>query len=294
MSQQLILAQRVRSDIVLGIHAFFQDREYIYVAPPILHESIANKKREIYLQELDNRYSLNSSNALYLSAYASQFEKVYSISPTFRKENDLQNHMIEFRMLEVETVGMTFAAMIEFIQELLVFLLDYVAHCKTATIYDGLANRITSLKSYFPLKCINYSDFTKNLWENTARYDYLNTDISDIDYLVTKSLEAPVIVIGYPTRWASWTAKSEDQVSLALNLLLPNTFGELCEGCERINNIEILHNKFKCAGITNLDWYLDVVKMISKPRSGFGIGVDRLIRWIIDADSIAETVFFLR
>ncbi|MNU09589.1 Asparagine--tRNA ligase [compost metagenome] len=42
------------------------------------------------------------------------------------------------------------------------------------------------------------------------------------------------------------------------------------------------------------DWYLDLRKFGSVPHSGFGLGIERAIRWICKLDHIRETIPFPR
>jgi asparaginyl-tRNA synthetase len=41
-------------------------------------------------------------------------------------------------------------------------------------------------------------------------------------------------------------------------------------------------------------WYLDLRKYGSVPHGGFGIGIERLVRWIINLEDIKECVLFPR
>jgi asparaginyl-tRNA synthetase len=42
------------------------------------------------------------------------------------------------------------------------------------------------------------------------------------------------------------------------------------------------------------DWYLDLRKFGSVPHGGFGLGIERLMRWITNVDDIKDTVLFPR
>lgn len=56
----------------------------------------------------------------------------------------------------------------------------------------------------------------------------------------------------------------------------------------------LLRRKIEGVGIDNLQWYLAAVERIHAPRCGFGIGVDRLVRWITGSAHIRDTVLFPR
>ena len=115
-TKRIIEAQVLRGKILLLIHLFFSSRNYTLVDPPILHEQIPNKKNEIYLSEFQDRYSLSASNALFMGAYAALFGKVYAITPAFRYEQESVNHLTEFRVLEVDTVGLAYKDLSAFVE----------------------------------------------------------------------------------------------------------------------------------------------------------------------------------
>ncbi len=282
----------VRSEIERLTSKFFFDRDFIFVEPPVLHEAIANKKSEIYIPLYNGKYSLSSSNALFMGMYASEFNKVFTISKCFRDECDTLNHLVEFDILEVEMLNCTMDDMIQLIQSYLEFVLDQLLESSSIKSLSELTARIMKLKDELTPHIMTYDDFVSNL--SGDDYDE-RTDISDVDYLVSKQLKEIVIIVDYPTRFATWTSKNiGNGKSIAMNILLPETYGELCEGCERTNDVELLQNKIRLAKVEPIQWYVDSVKKITTDRCGFGLGIDRLVRWIIGADQIRDTRFFPR
>lgn len=282
----------VRSEIERLTSKFFFDRDFIFVEPPVLHEAIANKKSEIYIPLYNGKYSLSSSNALFMGMYASEFNKVFTISKCFRDECDTLNHLVEFDILEVEMLNCTMDDMIQLIQSYLEFVLDQLLESSSIKSLSELTARIMKLKDELTPHIMTYDDFVSNL--SGDDYDE-RTDISDVDYLVSKQLKEIVIIVDYPTRFATWTSKNiGNGKSIAMNILLPETYGELCEGCERTNDVELLQNKIRLAKVEPIQWYVDSVKKIKTDRCGFGLGIDRLVRWIIGADQIRDTRFFPR
>jgi asparaginyl-tRNA synthetase len=83
---------------------------------------------------------------------------------------------------------------------------------------------------------------------------------------------------------------------LAVDLLAPQGYGEISGGGIREDNLEKLKNRIR---ETNLDpddysWYLDLRKYGSVPHGGFGLGLERLLRWILDFDDIKDVTLFPR
>ena len=290
-----LLVQNVRSVVLSQIHQFFSSQGFVLVDPPILHEQISGKKHEIYLPLYGDRYSLNSSNALYMGAYAALLGKVYAVSPTFRDEQDSVNHLVEFRMLEVEALDMLYMDLPDLVENLIIYLLKELINSPSVQKSAALSRRVNALLHSFHPRKVSYTDFVYEINHLSDFHLDTSVDLSNIDYEVSKFIYEPVFIMDYPRKLASWTAKPQSRTqAFALNLILPGTYGELCEGCERTNDIDLLQYKMNCAGIENLQWYLDAVKQISVPRCGFGIGVDRLVRWITGLPHIQGSVLFPR
>lgn len=282
----------VRSEIERLTSKFFFDRNFVFVAPPVLHEAIANKKSEIYVSLGNGKYSLSSSNALFMGMYASEFNKVFTISKCFRDECGTLNHLVEFDILEVEILNCTMDDMIQLIQFYLEFILSQLLESSYIRVSSDLTTRIMKLKDELVPHIMTYDDFVSNL----SGDDYNNyIDISDIDYLISKQLKEIIIIVDYPTRFATWTSKNKGNgKSFAMNILLPESYGELCEGCERTNDVELLQNKINIAKVEPIQWYVDSIRKIKTDRCGFGLGIDRLVRWIIGSSQISDTRFFPR
>lgn len=79
-----------------------------------------------------------------------------------------------------------------------------------------------------------------------------------------------------------------------MNLLLPESYGELCEGCERTDDVDLLQNNIRFAKADAIQWYVDSAKKNNTNRCGFGLGIDRFVRWIVGVDKISDTRFFPR
>lgn len=294
-SELCIQAQVVRSEIIYAIHSYFRSKGFLFVNPPVLHEAINNKKSEIYLSINNVNYSLNSSNALFLSVFAAEYGNVYSISSTFRNENESINHLVEFSMLEMESIGMQFDELVAFVVDIIKYILNSLHTNTRVQVFSTISSRIKDLIDNFRPIQRTYTELVNEMCANSISKDVWENDPSEIDLLISKRIDYPTIIVDYPVKFASWTARPKsNSTSYAMNLMLPGSFGELVEGCERIIDSDVFSFKFQKAGITNLNWYIDAVKRINDPRSGFGMGIERLTRWIIGANEISDTLLFYR
>ena len=81
----------------------------------------------------------------------------------------------------------------------------------------------------------------------------------------------------------------------AVDVLVPG-IGELIGGSEREENYEVLLERIKSLGLEpkDYDWYLDLRRFGTVPHSGFGLGFERLIRYVTGMENIRDVIPFPR
>jgi asparaginyl-tRNA synthetase len=283
--------QRLRGKLLYQTLCFFNNLGYMFIDPPILHEHIPNRDKSIVVSLYNKQYDLNESNALYISAYATVFEKVFALSPAFRDEEKSNNHLVEFRILECESSNSDFQQCIDLTQNYIAFILKAMAEQFTGSIFE---KRLCLLQESLRFDTMTYKDLITLLQSGNISINY-GDDLSDCDLEVSKILNCPTFIVDYPYPPATWTALPKDNgTTYTFNLLLPDGYGELAEGCQRNNDYLIFEKKFKEAGLPSLMWYAEAIKRNPCIRSGFGVGFERLIGWLAGVNSIRETVIFSR
>jgi asparaginyl-tRNA synthetase len=125
-------------------------------------------------------------------------------------------------------------------------------------------------------------------------------DLGNSDETVlTRVFDAPVMVYNWPAKIKSFYMKQHpDQPELVKNvdLLAPEGFGEIIGGSERETNYDILVERIAHHDLKKEDfeWYLDLRRFGSVPHSGFGLGLERLVRWVCALPHVRETSPFPR
>jgi asparaginyl-tRNA synthetase len=78
-------------------------------------------------------------------------------------------------------------------------------------------------------------------------------------------------------------------------LLVPR-IGELSTGGARVDNKEELIRNLQDFGLNPKDyeWYVDLRRYGSVPHTGFGMGVERLLAWMLNLESIMDAIPFPR
>ena len=88
----------------------------------------------------------------------------------------------------------------------------------------------------------------------------------------------------------------DSKLVLNADVLASRGFGEIIGGSQREDDYEIILQNIKSAGlqVDIFEWYLDLRKYGSVPHCGFGIGIERVTRWIAGIHHIRETSAFPR
>jgi asparaginyl-tRNA synthetase len=81
----------------------------------------------------------------------------------------------------------------------------------------------------------------------------------------------------------------------AVDVLVPG-IGELIGGSEREENYDKLLAAIKDRNMDEsiYDWYLDLRKFGTVPHSGFGLGFERLIRYVTGMENIRDVIPYPR
>ncbi len=95
---------RIRNQIIMSIHQFFQDRGFIQMDAPILTGNAVEGTSTLFeLDYFDEKAYLTQSGQLHGEAMAMAMGKIYTFGPTFRAEKSkTRRHLTEFWMIEPE------------------------------------------------------------------------------------------------------------------------------------------------------------------------------------------------
>ena len=116
--------------------------------------------------------------------------------------------------------------------------------------------------------------------------------------------DTPIIVIDYPKEVMAFYKPERSPtpenvpgpVAKCFDMLAPEGFGEIVGGSERETDAKRLVEELKKEGEdpATYDWYIDLRKYGSVPHSGYGLGVERVVKWICGLESIKDVIPFPR
>jgi len=123
---------------------------------------------------------------------------------------------------------------------------------------------------------------------------------ADEETVLSKEFEKPFFVTSYPreakgTFYHMWDPK-DPRVLRCADLLAPGGYGEIIGGGQRIHDYNQLVESIESWGLNpeDYEWYLDLRRYGSVPHSGFGLGIERTVRWLLGLRHIREATLFPR
>jgi len=123
---------RIRNEIIMAIHKFFQDRGFMQMDAPIFTGSACEGTTDLFETDYfgDPAY-LSQSGQLYGEAMAMAQGLIYTFGPTFRAEkSDTPRHLAEFWMIEPEMAFYTNEMNMDVIEEFIKFVINQVLENK--------------------------------------------------------------------------------------------------------------------------------------------------------------------
>jgi len=114
-----------------------------------------------------------------------------------------------------------------------------------------------------------------------------------------KHFDVPVVVTHYPVEiMAFYKPRDPEKIDEALcfDMLAPEGYGEIIGGSQRSLDIKDMEERLKKDGedVKEYGWYFDLRRYGSIPHSGYGIGVERIVRWVCGLDNIKDAIPFPR
>jgi asparaginyl-tRNA synthetase len=299
-SRRMNLVMKVRSKVQRFTDEFFEKQGFVEVSPPMFITSACEGGSTLFgLKYFDQNMYLTQSAQLYLEILIYSLEKVYCVAPSFRAEKSRTiRHLTEYWHIEAEQAFADMADLMRLEEELLAYICRRITEeCKSEFAELGAdISKLALVKTPFPK--ITYTEGIEKLKTKGFKIKWGE----DLGYEEEKALAdefgKPFFVYDYPKEIKAFYCKirSDDpKLALSTDVLFPR-IGEISTGGVREDNKEKLIERIKEQGLKeeDYDWYLDLRKYGTVPHVGFGMGLERLITWLLDLENIIDAIPFPR
>jgi len=320
---------RIRNQVSMSIHAFFQDEGFLYVHTPIITASDCEGAGELFrvttlkLDDVprnegqvdftrdffDRPSYLTVSGQLEAEIFATALGKVYTFGPTFRAENShTSRHLAEFWMVEPEMAFFDLFDNMDLAERFLKRIIqDVLEHCLEDMTFFNLRIDKTAIETLQKIAesdfvRLPYSEAVELLRQSGASFEFPVEWGSDLQseherYLTEKKFDGPVILYDYPARIKPFYMRvnQDGRTVRAMDVLVPKV-GEIIGGSQREERLSVLADRMRQQDLDPDDywWYLDLRRFGTVPHSGFGLGLERMVQFITGMTNIRDVIPFPR
>ncbi len=283
--EELVHSLKISSSIRTILSQYLKDRGYIEIPPVIisiitdpLNHPVFDPKLEYY----GYQYSLTKSMIFHKQILAKHFEKFFTFSPNIRLETEEKaktgRHLYEFTQLDLEQRNASRDDMMRLAEGMLVHLFKKIKE----TNGDDLRALSRDLRiPSVPFERITYEK---------AVHEYGK----DFENILSKTKKDPFWITDIPLKEREFYDRENENDPgklIDMDLIYPEGFGEAISGGERefeySKIIERIHKKGQTE--EQFRWYLEFAKDGFLPSAGFGIGIERLTRYVCGFERIEDT-----
>lgn len=291
----------IRANIIRSIQDWLNSQGFTLVDPPILTPSACEGTTTLFSTKyFDEDAYLTQSGQLYMEAAAMALGRVYSFGPTFRAEKSkTRRHLIEFWMIEPEMAFTEHEESLRIQEELVSHVVRQVLEsCRDELkVLERDIAPLERVKPPFPR--ITYDEAVELLNREGLPIEWGEDFGAPHETKIAESFDRPVFITHYPAGVKAFYMKPDParpEVVLCADLIAPEGYGEIIGGSQRIDDPELLEQRFKEHHLPReaYEWYLDLRRYGTVPHSGFGLGLERTVAWICGLDHVRETIPFPR
>jgi len=301
-SKDMKAMMNVKATLLRATREWFDKNGFTEVTPPIITSSAAEGGATAFEFEFHGEKAyLPQTAQLYLEAVIFTLEKVWALTPSFRAEKfHTPRHLAEYWHLEGEEAWVDNEGCMKTCEQLIAHICHKIAE-KNPGDLEVLGRAQEDLKNVkTPFKRISYDEAVQFIKDKDLEFEYGEDFGAEEERTLTLEEKIPVIVYNYPVSakpafYMKQNPQDTDKV-LCFDMLAPEGFGEIIGASERETSNEILIERLKAQGadLKNYEWYLDLRKYGSVPHSGWGMGIERVLRWICKLDHIRDATPFPR
>ena len=312
-----------RSGIVSAIRGYFLDQDYLEVETPMLQVIPGGATARPFVTHhnaLDIEMYMRIAPELYLKRLVvGGFERVFEINRNFRNEGLSTRHNPEFTMLEFYEAYTDVNGMIDHVESVIrqASLRAHGALSFTSGGHDYDLSQPFRRISVFDSILEKNPDLTADALADRAQaaayaeslgvpikdsYGLGKVQIEIFEKTVEDQLFEPTFITLYPAEVSPLARRNNDDPFLTDRFEFFVGGRELANGFSELNDAEDQANRFK-EQVEQKDSgddeamfydedYVTALEVGLPPTGGCGIGIDRLVMWLLDQDSIRDVILF--
>ncbi|MHA2250400.1 MAG: aspartate--tRNA(Asn) ligase [Candidatus Kariarchaeaceae archaeon] len=292
----------IKHHVAKATREFYTKHNFFEIWTPYILGAATEGGAEMFpVAYFEEQAVLAQSCQFYKQAAIAVHEKVFGIIPSWRAEKSrTPKHITEFHQIETEIAFGSDETIMEVQENLIHYVITHlIEHCQNELKLLGRKLKVPKL----PLKRLEFTEAKKlatKLVKEDSDYDEPEGDLSTpAETALSKHFKDPFFITKFPTelRGIYYDSSPEnEEITLSLDLVAPEGIGELSSGGVRVTSPEKLITRIKKKGYDpeSFAWYINMFRFGGAPHAGFGLGFERLVRWLTGVSHIREAVMFPR
>ncbi len=301
---------RFKHLFLFNLHKWFTNNGFVFIDAPVLTELLLYDDKTAFKLDYSDRVKgkqevfLSQCNTFQLEAAVHAFEKVYNITPSFRAEHSKSNrHLREYWHLKVEIAWANLDDLIKLAGKMLYEVTkETIKECKDELKILEINIDLKKLKP--PYKQITYDEALEILHAKGNKMKWGKSLGIDEERILTKEFgEIFLFIKGIPCSAEGFPFSKDPsniKITRTCDLIAPEGFGELLGTAEKITDKKELIERMAEKGkdtpkqMKRYQWYVDLRDYGMIPHGGIGMGVERVIRYLLKLPHVRDAISFPR
>ncbi len=304
---------RMRSVVTHAITDFLYKEGFTQIHTPFMTSCDGEGAGEVFRLKTEEFFGketyLTVTGQLHVEPFAQALRKVFAFGPSFRAEDsNTPRHAAEFWQVEPEIAFCDLQELMDVIEALCKHIIRFCLEEAREElefferfIEPGLIEKLEQNLAV-DFARVSYHDAVKILMESGEEFQIPASFETPIQteherYLAGVVYGRPVFVTDYPKEQkAFYMYLNEDGRTVAATDLLFPKLGEIVGASQREDRLEVLLQRIDECGLRreDYDWYCDLRRYGSCTHSGFGLGVERMLRYITGVENIRDVIAYPR
>lgn len=300
-SRKITNILKIRDQVFNASREYLRKNGFYETTCPMFVSTMGEEGADLFAVDYFGRKAyLTQTSQMHLEPQIIALERVFTLAPSFRAEKSrTRKHLTEYWHLEVEEAWCNHEANLKRQEELISYICQSVAKNRTDELQElGVdPKKLADVKP--PFDRITYDEAVEICQKAGLEIKWGEDIRTEAEDILTRDRDNFLFVQFYPKEIKSFYMKDNEADPRTYkndDLLAPRGYSEIIGGSQREDDESKLIGNLRRIGDdpAKYQWYLEIRKYGSVEHSGFGVGLDRLITWMLGLEHIRECVPFPR
>jgi asparaginyl-tRNA synthetase len=296
---------RMQNEVLGAVRELLNERGFQEMLPPVIGpvtDPGIRGSKQVDVDYYGHRYRLMTSAILYKQASLLAFDKIFCIAPNVRMEPQetagTGRHLTEFHQIDVEIAGASREEAMAVAEDIVRAAVRRVVSAMPGEL-EGLGRDSGAFRELLddPFGRLTHAAAVETL----AGLGHEQDGGSEIDWraevVLSEKSSRPFFITDYPKGCRGFYDREDRErpgVLRSFDLIAPEGYGEIVSGAEREADYARIITRMRETGENpaKYGWYVDLIREGVPASAGFGLGLERLLRYVSGLREVAEVTAF--